>query len=74
MTAVPLSRHVDPLVVGEGGGGAGVVPSFSQIDPNKLVLLQSLSSHFPSFPELPVTQSFVLSPFSGFVFQQPRMS
>ena len=58
MTAIPLSRHVDPLVVpGPGFAvvGGGVFPFDSQICP--FVVVQSLVDHFPSTFELPITQS-----------------
>ena len=70
-TAVPLSRHVDPLS-GWGNVVDGAVvtdPTLSEIDPNPLFVFtaaeQSRIVHLPSSDELPVTQFSVVEPGSA---------
>ena len=75
MTAMPLSRQVDPPVAGGPvvvGAGAGVR---SQICPWPVAIVQTAVAHFPSFPELPTTQSSVSkSVASGWLdCQHPRI-
>ena len=68
MTAIPLSRHVDPPVAGVVGIG---VPPLSQICPRLVV--HSAVDHFPSTFELPETQSLVPSELGSLVAQHPRI-
>ena len=67
MTAIPLSRHVDPPV----GGGVGAPPFLSQICP--AIEVHGAVNHFPSKAALPTTQSLVASVSGWPAAQHPRI-